>query len=111
MSDVARLRVAADYECHAVWQRRADGGLDNLAPEDLGLSDYLGQALARWAAIFDLTLNSLDPMESGFATGLEHELFVEWGRMLASALACEMGESVEYFDDLAQEAVVLDVEG
>lgn len=109
MMEVARLRVAADYDCHAIWRRRPDGGLDNLAPADLELSARLERAFNRWAEVYTSTLDMEDPMASGFATPLEHELFVEWGRTLASELARELAEPVEYFDDLTQEPVSVDV--
>jgi len=108
MSVTPTYRLAADYDCHAVWLRRADGGLDNLAPDELGLSAALAGALQRWADIYNGTLDRSDPMSSGFATDLEHEIFSRWGRSLATWLAAALGEPVEYFDDASQVHVIVD---
>ena len=107
MSAKPQFRLAADYHCYPTWRRTDDGGHENVAPGSLELPEQLSAELLRWAEVFDRTLDPADPMSSGFSTVLEHELFVRWGYTLGRAMADSLGFEVEYFDDLAQEAVTL----
>lgn len=101
MSSQALFRLAADYHCHATWKVSASGSLENVAPNELGLAHHLELALQHWATAYTSTLNGEDPASSGFATEAEHEFFCAWGRALAQILADELGQSVEYFDDMS----------
>ena len=88
-----RVRVLPDYGCWPTWLP-----LLNVEPASLGLPGRLCDDLQRWADVFDGTLNHDDPASSGFATGLEEQLFVALGRSLAREVAERLGESVGYFD-------------
>lgn len=99
MSDRPETRVAADYGCFATWRRTPDGALLNVSPAELPVPETLQVALVRWAEVYDATLDREDPMNSGFATDLEHEIFVSWGRALAELLALTLDQDIEYFDD------------
>lgn len=93
----AMIRVLADYECHPTWVRDSAGGVDNVDPASLNLSEALTAALAAWATAFDGTLDHDDPLASGF-TGDAEALFAAWGRTLAAWVASETGQAVDYFD-------------
>jgi hypothetical protein len=99
MSDRPDTRVAADYGCYATWRRAPDGALVNVSPAELPVPETLQVALMRWAEVYDATLDREDPMNSGFATDLEHEMFASWGRALAELLALALDHDIEYFDD------------
>lgn len=107
MSKLPEIRLGADYQCYAVWLRGDGGALKNISPESLKLPEGVVRGLMRWAEVFDDTLDMADPMSSGFATRLEHELFVQWGFSLAQIMADVLGHDVEYFDDLSQSAIIL----
>jgi len=107
MSDQPQFRLAADYHCYPTWRRRGDGVRENVAPGSLALPSQLVVELIRWAEVFDRTLDSADPMSSGFATVSEHGLFVRWGYSLGQAMAVSLRSEVQYFDDLAQQDVTL----
>lgn len=107
MSYRPQFRLVADYHCHPTWRRTDDDGHENVAPRSLALPPQLAAELVCWAEVFDRTLDSADPMSSGFSTTIEHELFVRWGYSLGRAMADSLRCEVEYFDDLAREAVTL----
>jgi hypothetical protein len=92
---VKSIKVMADYESYPIWVRE-DGGLDNVDPRTLPISEGLAQALLDWADAFDATLNRDDPIESGFPTPADEEAFFAQGRELADRLAAELGTEVDY---------------
>lgn len=96
-----RYRIAADYDCFAVWERVSGDLLRNTDPRGLDLSALLIEQLVEWAAVYDRTLNRDDPLASGFGSQLEREMFAAWGRTLAAWLSVSIGEPVQFFDDFS----------
>ena len=91
-----RLKLASDYGCSPVWEVTG-GAYENIDPSDLPISERLADALTLWAADFDETLNTADPLMSGFATDLEARRFEAEGRRLWKSLCVEMPEAeIEY---------------
>lgn len=99
-----RLKVMADYGCHALWDVGPTGP-SNVNPKHLPISNDLMARFHRWSRRYDKTLDRSDPSSSGFAHAAEHRLFVVEGWALSKELAKELGTGwyVVYFDDLTGE--------
>ncbi|ENC6657469.1 hypothetical protein ACK325_07670 [Aeromonas hydrophila] len=84
------IRLMADYQCHPLWNMSPDeyGDID---PCELPISEELQQSLSKWAAMYDETLDSDYPPNSGFKSeALECEFKLE-GERLAESLRNELG--------------------
>lgn len=103
-----RFRVAADYNCFAVWAMRRDDRPSNVDPSALGVPGGLVDGLTAWATAYDRTLNEDYPPDSGFESQEAHALFSQWGATLAAWLASALGEPVEYFDDQTGESIAIE---
>ena len=105
------LRVMPDWFCSPLWNKRAfttDDALGeyNITPESLPITAELADAVLRWAARMDATLNDDYPPDSRFPTDADERSFVNDGRVLATRLAVELGEDwcVTYYYDLTRNA-------
>ena len=90
------IRVMADYQAFPLW-----GDAGPADPAELGLSNDLIDALTAWGTTYTRTLNQEDPRKSDFSSPAAAEEFVETGKMIAQAVARELGPAyrVTYFDD------------
>jgi hypothetical protein len=80
-----KLKLMADYECYPLWEIFEDG-LENLDPKILGLSNDLYKSLARWASEYDASLNTNEPLHSGFSSEEAEKKFESEGLMLFEGL-------------------------
>lgn len=60
-----KLKLMADYECYPLWEI-LDDGQENVDPKLLMLSKDLHESLDQWASEYDASLNTNDPLNSGF---------------------------------------------
>lgn len=84
------IKFMPDYGCFPLWEA-APGGATNIDPKNLPISSPLQHELDDWAATYDATLNSDDPMSSGFKSESEEDEFRRRGTELASRLRSELG--------------------
>jgi hypothetical protein len=90
-----RIKVMADYGCHALWwDADPSGRIGNIDPETLGLSPGLVAALRAWAERFDAALDMEDPANSPGLAPEEEQAFRQEGKMLAQRVGEELGEGV-----------------
>jgi hypothetical protein len=89
-----KIKLMADYHCYPIWdmQPNSYGDID---PRDLPISQELTEDLLAWAISFDLTLNSTDPLSSGFKSAEEASNFKSVGHQLCERLKNELG--ADYF--------------
>jgi aryl-alcohol dehydrogenase-like predicted oxidoreductase len=76
-----KLKLMADYECHPLWEIFEDG-LENIDPNTLGLSRDLDESLDQWAREYDASLNTNDPLNSGFTSEEAENNFESEGKRL-----------------------------
>lgn len=84
------LRLSPEIECHPTWLEK-DGGVENVAPEDLPVSSDLVAALDEWRERWDATYDMADPVSAGFASDDEERRFRRDGETLAARLRSELG--------------------
>lgn len=90
------IKLMPDYGCFPLWEASPDA-VGNIDPNTLPISAGLVSELEKWAAQYDATLNSEDPLESGFAS-IEHERdFADVGRQLCAKAQKELGPDFELF--------------
>ncbi len=89
----------ADYESYPTWLIESAGTM-NIDPETLPISPDLVWSLMQWAQSYDDTLDSDDPLASGFANAEQEAEFHALGQALAKRLAVELAGQyrVDYFD-------------
>ncbi|NUA31394.1 hypothetical protein FCJ59_32490 [Cupriavidus basilensis] len=80
----------ADYQCHPIWDM-SPGMYGDIDPNTLPISADLRQKLADWARVFDETLDTEDPVNSGFKSDEMKAEFKEQGIKLAKQLKQELG--------------------
>lgn len=84
------LRFAPEFECHPVWEIRADE-LINMAPETLPISQSLAADINAWAKLFQENYRDDDPAQSGFVDPFRERQHVADGLKLAERLLDELG--------------------
>ena len=85
--------LRAEYGAGPIWDDDWDGARDlTPAPETLGLSDELCDALRRWQADYDATLDQAYPPDSSFATDDERTAWRQRGYELFRWVQVELGE-------------------
>ncbi|RYF20128.1 MAG: hypothetical protein EOO77_08670 [Oxalobacteraceae bacterium] len=95
---IMQIKVMPDYDCAPLWW---DGGerVGNINPQDLPLSEGLVEALWAWAGEYDATLNTDDPVRSGFDDDAAARDFNDRGRSLSDRLAGELeGATVRFWE-------------
>ncbi|MEL6813955.1 MAG: hypothetical protein AAFP03_03965 [Cyanobacteria bacterium J06598_3] len=75
------LRLMADYGSYPVWEIFVDGS-DNLATENLPVSDALKHDLEVWEQKYASTFDEDYPPDGGFLSKAEEEAFEQEGRRL-----------------------------
>lgn len=90
------IKLMPDYGCFPLWEASPDA-VGNIDPRTLSLSASLVSELEKWAAQFDTTLNSDDPLESGFASSEQERDFATAGRQLCIKMQKELGPDFEVF--------------
>jgi hypothetical protein len=88
------IKLMPDYGCFPLWEASSEA-IGNIDPDTLPLSAPLKSALADWAAQYDATLNSDDPLRSGFSLETEEVAFEQSGHNLLAMLQNELGEEYE----------------
>jgi hypothetical protein len=89
------IKLMADYHSHPLWEA-SPGQVGNIDPATLPISSELVAQLAKWARMYDATLNPADPVSSGFKSEQEQAEF--------KRLGCEIGERLK--DELGPEYVL-----
>ena len=84
------IKLMADYQCHPLWEA-SPGQVGNIDPATLPISPDLVARLARWAHLYDATLNWADPLSSGFKSQGDEAEFRRLGREIAERLRNELG--------------------
>jgi len=92
---INKLKLMTDYDCFPLWET-SNGGVENIAPNSLKISEELIKSLYRWAAAYDATLNQDYPPDSGFATEEELENFEKEGRKIFNELRHQLKNRFEY---------------
>ncbi|WP_433796358.1 hypothetical protein [Actinoplanes sp. CA-252034] len=88
----------SDYDCYPLWSSTSEGTF-NTDPATLPLPEDLVRDLIDWSVRYDETLNSDDPLSSGFATAQAEEQFAIDGLALAQRLAQALpDDEIRYFD-------------
>ncbi len=98
-----KIKLMPDYHSYPLWLLGAD--YDNLAPNDLPLSQATIARLDSWAKKYDATLNDDYPPDSGFASLEDEVIFELEGIILWLQLRQELPtyyEIVYYSYDLKQ---------
>lgn len=89
-----KIKLMADYECYPLWID-SDNEVGNIDPDSLLISDSLKNELNKWSDDYDKTLNSDNPLESGFKTINEEIAFKEKGKYLQEKLQIELGNNYD----------------
>lgn len=84
------IKLMPDYGCFPLWEA-SPNAVGNVDPRTLPLSSGLASELEQWAAQFDTTLNSDDPLESGFRSSQDEHDFADAGRQLFIKMQKELG--------------------
>jgi hypothetical protein len=84
------IKIMADYHCFPIW-KSIDGGVENINPDDLPISNDLKRDLHNWSEEFDSTLNADDPANSGFLDEISKVAFEKNGLKLTDRLRQELG--------------------
>lgn len=86
------LKLMADYQCHPLWDM-TPGKYGDINPNDLPISEDLKSKLAKWAYLYDETMDMDDPIKSGFRSENEAAEFIRFGNEIAGELMSELGEN------------------
>lgn len=94
-----KIRLSLEYMCSSVWLVFPDGGLDDIGPDKLPISDNLKHDITKWNRIYQATLDQNYPPDSGFssepANKLLWEAFHEEGQILFARLKQELDGAYE----------------
>jgi hypothetical protein len=91
---IRHIKLMADYGCYPLWDASPETGPGNIDPLQVPLSEGLRRDLMSWAAAYDKTLNSEDPLNSGFKDPEEEKRFAVTASALGSRLQKELGPAV-----------------
>jgi hypothetical protein len=99
VASVTVIKVMADYDTFPLW-RSGEGGVVNIDPADLPITQALVQALTQWAQAYDATLDREYPPDSKFPSAAAEAEFHAAGERLARQLSKQLGVwcLVEYVD-------------
>jgi hypothetical protein len=84
------IKLMPDYGCFPLWEASPQA-VGNINPDTLPISASLKSALADWAARYDATLDSNDPLQSGFPAEEDEISFEQTGRNILAMLQDELG--------------------
>lgn len=84
------VKLMADYECYPLWNM-SPGEYGDVNPSDLPISKDLQLRLAKWAKMYDDTLDVDYPPNSGFKSKELEAEFSREGQILANMLRSELG--------------------
>lgn len=84
------IRLMADYQCYPIWNM-SPGEYGDMAPCELPISKELQRRLLKWASIYDETLDSDYPPNSGFKSDKLESEFRREGERLLISLREELG--------------------
>lgn len=90
------IKLMPDFGCFPLWEASSHA-VGNIDPKTLPLSTSLVSELENWTAQFDATLNSDDPLESGFTSSEDERDFADAGYQLCIKLQRELGTDFEVF--------------
>lgn len=103
------IKLMPDYDCHPLWN--LDGEPGPIDPTSLPISRELCADLARWAGVYDGTLDRASPADSGFRDAGSLARFTQESERLWKALQAELGDetlvvyvSCDNYAELAESA-------
>jgi len=85
-----KIKVMADYQCYPLWDM-SPGKYGDIDPHTLPISDDLKHKFVKWARAFDDTLDTTNPVNSGFKSEEAEAAFKAEGIRLAEQLQDELG--------------------
>jgi hypothetical protein len=91
MTTYTMLKVMADWKCWPLWPVRADGGLENPDPRELGLPDELAERVIGWGRTYDSRIDPEDFEAPLFDNPSDGSAFAEEGLGLAREVAEAVG--------------------
>lgn len=93
-----KIKLMADYDCYPLWEIFEDGQ-ENMDPKTLELSKDLHESLGKWANEYDASLNTDDPLNSGFSSKEAEDIFENEGKRLFEVLKGQLNPDwvVEYY--------------
>ena len=107
ISDSRRIKVMADYQCYPLWAMD-EGKIGCFAPNHLGVSWELENALWNWASDFDMSLNDEDPAQSLWSDE-RHRQHIEEGLAIARRIKGELPERKVFA--VNHEGTLIEIEG
>ncbi len=88
------IRLALEYMCSSVWLVKADGGLEDIGPGNIQISQLLKSDIEKWDRVYQSTLDQSYPPDSGFSSESANKMlwqaFHEEGRSLFHRLESEL---------------------
>jgi hypothetical protein len=92
------IKIMPDYQCFPLWEAD-DKEFGNINPDELKISQELKTMIHDWQVMYDNTLDSGSPNNSGFKNPKDIENFEMEGRAIWTRLISELGEKfmVKYF--------------
>lgn len=85
-----KIKLYCDFFCYSLWIISDDGGVENVSPESLKLSNKLKQKLKTWEEKYDSIFNEEYPPDSKFTTVEEKYQFIELGKEIYNELKKEL---------------------
>ncbi|MFZ3001543.1 MAG: hypothetical protein WA071_14540 [Undibacterium umbellatum] len=86
------IKLMADYNCFPLWEN-SPGKIGNIDPDSIPISDDLKNLLSLWGDEYTETLNTEDPLNSGFKNADRERNFITTGERLAERLQMELGQN------------------
>ncbi|MBC3908001.1 hypothetical protein [Undibacterium umbellatum] len=86
------IKLMADYNCFPLWEA-SPGEIGNIDHDSLPISDELKNLLSLWGDEYTETLNTEDPLNSGFKNADHERNFITAGERLAGRLQKELGQN------------------
>jgi hypothetical protein len=91
-----QIKLMADYQSYPLWWVAGDD-TGNIDPSKLPISPRILERLDEWARLYDETLNSSDPLSSGFINNQDEMAFEQEGIDLWRHIQAELSPEYEVF--------------
>ncbi|WP_125901357.1 hypothetical protein [Methylobacterium indicum] len=85
------IKLMAEFKCFPLWEE-IDGGVLDIDPKDLPISETLKEDLYKWMKSFDDIYDADYPPDSEFKNKYDEEKFVEIGEKISKNLENELGK-------------------
>jgi len=88
------FRMYVSWQCWPLWETDTAGGVQDLDPRSIGISDELALAVIDWAAEFDAIFDVAYPPDTKWPSEADERRWVDRGRELAVRIEAELGPHV-----------------